>query len=116
MKEPRSAWLYNAGQRRVRRAPQVSYDGPGTASDGLRTSDNLDMYNGAPDRYDWKLIGKQEMYIASNSHKLDDPTLKYADIIKAGHINQGPDPLRAAPRLARDRHPQARAASYLCQA
>ncbi|MCF5823635.1 DUF1329 domain-containing protein, partial [Pseudomonas syringae] len=86
--EPRSAWLYNAGQRRVRRAPQVSYDGPGTASDGLRTSDNLDMYNGAPDRYDWKLIGKQEMYIASNSHKLDDPTLKYADIIKAGHINQ----------------------------
>jgi hypothetical protein len=88
VKEPRMAWVYNAGQRRVRRAPQVSYDGPGTAADGLRTSDNLDMYNGAPDRYDWKLIGKQEMYIASDSYKLDDPTLKYADIIKAGHINQ----------------------------
>jgi hypothetical protein len=88
VKEPRSAWLYNAGQRRVRRAPQVSYDGPGTAADGLRTSDNLDMFNGAPDRYDWKLIGKQEMYIASNSHKLDDPKLKYADVVKAGHINQ----------------------------
>ncbi|WP_030129750.1 DUF1329 domain-containing protein [Pseudomonas sp. QTF5] len=88
VKEPRSAWVYNAGQRRVRRAPQVSYDGPGTAADGLRTSDNLDMYNGAPDRYDWKLEGKKEMYIASDSHKLDDPKLKYADIIKAGHINQ----------------------------
>ena len=88
VKEPRSAWVYNAGQRRVRRAPQVSYDGPGTAADGLRTSDNLDMYNGAPDRYDWKLEGKKEMYIASNSYKLDDPKLKYADIIKAGHINQ----------------------------
>ncbi|MCX4218321.1 MULTISPECIES: DUF1329 domain-containing protein [Pseudomonas] len=88
VKEPRSAWVYNAGQRRVRRAPQVSYDGPGTAADGLRTSDNLDMFNGAPDRYDWKLIGKQEMYIASDSYKLDDPKLKYADIIKAGHINQ----------------------------
>lgn len=88
VKEPRMAWVYNAGQRRVRRAPQVSYDGPGTAADGLRTSDNLDMYNGAPDRYDWKLIGKQEMYIASDSYKLDDPTLKYTDIIKAGHINQ----------------------------
>ncbi|HEF4757920.1 DUF1329 domain-containing protein [Pseudomonas baetica] len=86
--EPRSAWVYNAGQRRVRRAPQVSYDGPGTAADGLRTSDNLDMYNGAPDRYDWKLEGKKEMYIASDSYKLDDPKLKYADIIKAGHINQ----------------------------
>ena len=88
VKEPRSAWVYNAGQRRVRRAPQVSYDGPGTAADGLRTSDNLDMYNGAPDRYDWKLEGKKEIYIASNSYKVDDPKLKYADIIKAGHINQ----------------------------
>ena len=88
VKEPRSAWVYNAGQRRVRRAPQVSYDGPGTAADGLRTSDNLDMFNGAPDRYDWKLEGKKEMYIASDSYKIDSPTLKYADIIKAGHINQ----------------------------
>ena len=88
VKEPRSAWVYNAGQRRVRRAPQVSYDGPGTAADGLRTSDNLDMYNGAPDRYDWKLEGKKEMYIASDAYKLDDPKLKYTDIIKAGHINQ----------------------------
>ncbi|MCX7078099.1 MAG: DUF1329 domain-containing protein [Pseudomonas sp.] len=88
VKEPRSAWVYNAGQRRVRRAPQVSYDGPGTAADGLRTSDNLDMYNGAPDRYDWKLEGKKEMYIASDSYKLDSPQLKYDDIIKAGHINQ----------------------------
>ncbi|QXI37753.1 DUF1329 domain-containing protein [Pseudomonas xantholysinigenes] len=88
VKEPRKAWIYNAGQRRVRQAPQVSYDGPGTAADGLRTSDNLDMYNGAPDRYDWKLEGKKEMYIASNAYKLDDPKLKYSDIIKAGHINQ----------------------------
>ncbi|MBJ9976675.1 DUF1329 domain-containing protein [Pseudomonas sp. S75] len=88
VKEPRKAWIYNAGQRRVRQAPQVSYDGPGTAADGLRTSDNLDMFNGAPDRYDWKLEGKKEMYIASNAFKLDDPKLKYADIIKPGHINQ----------------------------
>lgn len=88
VKEPRLAWLYNAGQRRVRRAPQVSYDGPGTAADGLRTSDNFDMYNGAPDRYDWKLEGKKEIYIPYNAYKLDSPNLKYSDIIKAGHINQ----------------------------
>lgn len=88
IKEPRMAWLYNAGQRRVRRAPQVSYDGPGTAADGLRTSDNLDMYNGAPDRYEWKLNGKKEIYISYNNYELDSPKLKYDDIIKAGHINQ----------------------------
>lgn len=88
IKEPRKAWVYNAGQRRVRLAPQVSYDGPGTASDGMRTSDNLDMYNGAPDRYDWKLVGKKEVYIPYNSYKLKDTSLKYGDIVKAGHINQ----------------------------
>lgn len=88
IKEPRMAWLYNAGQRRVRRAPQVSYDGPGTAADGMRTSDNLDMYNGAPDRYDWELQGKKEMYISYNNYRLDSPELKYSDILQAGHINQ----------------------------
>ncbi len=88
VKEPRLAWIYNAGQRRVRRAPQVSYDGPGTAADGLRTSDNFDLYNGSPDRYDWKLEGKKEIYIPYNSYGLDSPKLKYSDLIKAGHINQ----------------------------
>ncbi|MBD9413278.1 DUF1329 domain-containing protein [Pseudomonas sp. PDM16] len=86
--EPRMAWLYNAGQRRVRRAPQVAYDGPGTAADGLRTSDNFDMYNGAPNRYDWKLVGKRELYIPYNNYKLQSPDVKYSDIIKAGHTNQ----------------------------
>ncbi|WP_314019770.1 DUF1329 domain-containing protein [Stutzerimonas degradans] len=88
VKEPRMAWIYNAGQRRVRRAPQVAYDGPGTAADGLRTADNLDMFNGAPDRYDWKLVGKRELYIPYNSYRLDSPQLKYDDIVKPGHINQ----------------------------
>ena len=84
---PRNAWVYNAGQRRVRRAPQVSYDGPGTAADGMRTSDNLDMYNGAPDRYEWDLVGKREMLIAYNSYALGSPDLRYDDIIGAGHLN-----------------------------
>lgn len=87
VKEPRKAWVYNAGQRRVRRAPQVAYDGPGTASDGLRTSDNFDMYNGSPDRYNWKFLGKKEIYVPYNSYNLNSGELKYTDIIKAGHIN-----------------------------
>lgn len=87
LKEPRMAWVYNAGQRRVRRAPQVAYDGPGTASDGMRTTDNFSMFSGAPDRYNWKLVGKKEVYVPYNSYKLSDPKLKYSDILKAGHIN-----------------------------
>jgi hypothetical protein len=88
VKEPRMAWVYSAGQRRVRRAPQVAYDGPGTASDGMRTADDSDVFNGAPDRYDWKLVGKRELYVPYNSYRLWSNKLKYDDIIKPGHINQ----------------------------
>lgn len=87
VKEPRKAWTYNTGQRRVRLAPNVAYDAPGTAADGLRTSDDLDMFNGAPDRYNWELKGKQEMYVAYNNYKLHSDQVKYEDILKPGHIN-----------------------------
>ncbi|MEQ8263500.1 DUF1329 domain-containing protein [Pseudohaliea sp.] len=87
VQDPRAAWVYNAGQRRVRRAPNIAYDGPGTASDGLRTADDLDMFNGAPDRYDWELVGKREVYIPYNSYQLRRGDLKYTDIIKAGHMD-----------------------------
>lgn len=87
VKEPRKAWTYNTGQRRVRLAPNVAYDAPGTAADGLRTSDDLDMFNGAPDRYNWELKGKQELYVAYNNYKLHSDQVKYDDILKPGHIN-----------------------------
>ena len=86
--KPRQAWTYNTGQQRVRRAPNVAYDAPGTAADNLRTTDDFDMFNGSPDRYNWKLIGKKEMYIPYNSYKLDSNKLKYDDILKSGHVNQ----------------------------
>jgi len=84
---PRQAWTYNTGQRRVRRAPNVAYDTPGTASDGLRTTDDFDMFNGAPNRYNWTLKGKQELLIPYNDYRLHSDTLKYADILMPGHIN-----------------------------
>ncbi len=87
VKEARKAWVYNSGQRRVRRAPNVAYDGPAAGTDGLRASDNYDMYNGAPDRYDWKLIGKKELYIPYNAYNLLDTTAKYDDVIQKGHLN-----------------------------
>jgi hypothetical protein len=86
--QPRSAWTYNPGQRRVRLAPNVAYDNPGTAADGLRTNDDFGMYNGATDRYNWKLVGKKEMYVPYNSYKLSDPQYKYKDVLKPGHLNQ----------------------------
>jgi len=87
-REARRAWVYNPGQRRVRRAPNVAFDNPGTNADNLRTSDQLDMYNGSPQRYDWKLVGKKEMYVPYNAYRLQDGKLRYADLLKKNHINQ----------------------------
>jgi hypothetical protein len=87
-KENRKAWIYNPGQRRVRRAPNVAFDNPGTNADNLRTSDQFDMYNGSPERYDWKLLGKKEMYVPYNSYKLHSDKVKYSEILTKNHINQ----------------------------
>ena len=86
--ENRRAWVYNPGQRRVRRAPNVAFDNPGTGSDGLRTSDQFDIYNGSPERYDWKLVGKQEVIVPYNAYRLHSDKVKNDDIIKPLHINQ----------------------------
>ena len=87
-KEHRRAWIYNPGQRRVRRAPNVAFDNPRTASDGLATSDQLDLFNGSPERYNWTLVGRKEILVPYNSYKLHSNQLKYSDILKPLHINQ----------------------------
>ena len=85
---PRQAWIYNPGQRRVRRAPNVAYDNPGTASDGLRTNDMTDMFNGAMDRFDWKIVEKKEMYVPYNSYVAHAEGISYDDFVRPGHLNQ----------------------------
>ena len=92
VREPRNAWTYNPGQRRVRRAPNIAYDNPGTTSDGLRTADQLDMFNGAVDRYDWELVGKREMYVPYNAYRLHSRELGFSDILAPLHVN--PEHLR----------------------
>ena len=87
-KQARQAWVYNPGQRRVRRAPNVAYDNPGTASDGLRTNDMTDMFNGAMDRFNWKLVGRKELYVPYNSYKAHSGETKVADLIRPRHLNQ----------------------------
>jgi hypothetical protein len=87
VKQSRSAWIYNAGQRRVRRAPDLAYDNVNDGTEGLRTTDQFDAYNGAPDRYDWKIVGKREVYVPYNSYKLADKSLKYKDMIQKNTAN-----------------------------
>lgn len=85
--DARQAWGYNAGQRRVRRAPNLAYDTPIAAADGLRYADDTDIYNGSPDRYNWKLIDKREIYIPYNNYRLTSNEASYNDILRPGHLN-----------------------------
>ena len=85
--EQRSAWIYNSGARRVRRAPDLAYDGINDGSEGMIVTDQVDGYNGAPDRYEWQLLGKREIYVPYNTYKLSDKSLKYKDIIGKHTIN-----------------------------
>ena len=88
VRSPRKAWRYQAGERRLRRVPNLAYgtDLPNTAS--LRTVDQKDMYNGAPNQYDWSLLGKKEVYIPYNSYKLNKASKSAANVISPKHINQ----------------------------
>lgn len=85
--ESRKGWVYNAGQRRVRRAPDLAYDNAQNGSDGLAVVDQYDGYNGAPDRYDWIILGKQEILVSYNSYKIGDKNIPYDQIVKKNTIN-----------------------------
>jgi hypothetical protein len=65
----RKSWVYLPGQRRVRLAPDLSYDTPNPATAGMTTFDDTGMFSGALDRFDWKLLGKKEMLIPYNNYR-----------------------------------------------
>ena len=85
-KEGRKAWTYSPGTRRVRRAPNIAYDNPVTNGDGLATSDQYDGYNGAPDRYDWTVVGKQEKLSQQNNY--NSVQTPYSELLTPRHPNQ----------------------------
>jgi hypothetical protein len=73
--------------RRVRRAPDLGFDGIPDGSEALFTADQIDAYNGSPERYDWTLQGKQEVYVPYNSYRLGSKGQKDEDIIRRGSVN-----------------------------
>ncbi|WP_303289146.1 DUF1329 domain-containing protein [Marinobacter sp. SS5-14b] len=88
IRSPRLAWRYDAGSRRLRRSPNMAYETDLPNSSSLRSVDQKDMYNGAPNQYDWELKGKKELLVPYNAYKLHDADVRPDDIIRANHINQ----------------------------
>ena len=87
VENPRQSWMYLAGQRRMRRSPVMGYDAPTFTSDGLRMMDEVDMFNGAMDRYDWRLEGVKEMYIPYNNGVLQQSLDKRESLFTPHHLN-----------------------------
>ena len=91
-KGKRLAWNYDPGTRRVRQLPEYGFDQPLGGSGGKMTIDSDRLFNGSPERYNWKLLGKREMYVPANAYKLHGKNVKYADLLKPGVPN--PDYIR----------------------
>lgn len=63
-------WSYSQGQRRVRLAPDFGYDTPMTNAGSTYFFDELGMWEGQLDRFDFKLVGKKELLVPYNNYKM----------------------------------------------
>ena len=85
------SYYYFTGQRRVRRLPSYAYDAPLIGYENQYPADSAFVYSGNPDRFDWKLIGKKEIYIPYDSFPMQDFNRKLSDAT-------GPDSLTPSVR------------------
>lgn len=86
-----SLWVYLTGQRRVRKLPNGCCDSPTPAAAGVMTFDEIDTWTGRLDRFDWKLVGKKEMFIPYNNNRFMQPKTD-AEVLTRQHYN--PDHFR----------------------
>lgn len=114
-----SSWVYLPGQRRVRKLPTSCCDTPAPFAAGIITFDEIPgTFSGSMQRFDWKLIGKKEMYVPYNSNRTSLPTID--QVLLPSHLK--PDYVRwelhrvwvvEAKLKAGDRHVSARSVYYI---
>ena len=83
----RRTWVYNQNLRRVFRTPFTGFDTPVSLAQGLRFNDETDMFNGSLAVFNWKLLGKREMYVPYNAYRLHGGELKADRIVGSEHIS-----------------------------
>ena len=86
----RQAWQYLTGQRRVRRAPTIAFDTPDFVASGQNYFDEVFLFLGSLERYEWKIVGKKEIYVPYNNNGFQ--LAKTDDVFVPHHLN--PDKLR----------------------
>src|SRR5574337_810520 len=87
----RKAWTYLPGQRRVKVAPDLAFDTPNPGTSGGNTFDDVFIFNGSMDRFDFKLVGKKEMLVPYNAYQAVYQS-KQDELVKPNHLN--PDMVR----------------------
>ncbi len=85
------SYVYLAGQRRTRKLPNACCDTPTPAAAGVMAFDEIDVFSGRLDLFDWKLAGKRELLIPYNSNRSIKPAT-YAEVMGPKHLN--PDHVR----------------------
>ena len=84
-------WVYLTGQRRVRKLPNPCCDTPTPATAGVMSFDEIEIWTGRLDRFDWKIAGKKEMFIPYNGNRFLQPRSD-AEVMAKNHLN--PDHVR----------------------
>jgi hypothetical protein len=87
----RIVYQYLPGQRRVKLAPEIAFDTPNSGTAGNNTYDEVWQFNGSMERYNFKIVGKKELYIPYNAYKAVY-WAKKEDLFGPRHLN--PDLVR----------------------
>ena len=85
-----AAWRILPGEHRVRKGPSLSYDTPDPDASGYVNLDEYYIFFGGPDRYDFKIVGKKEMYVPYNNNRFYTRPVREV----AGPQHANPDDLR----------------------
>lgn len=85
--DPRQSWRYDPGTRRVRQSPEYGFDMQFPGTGGSITVDEVRIFNGSGQRYNWSIVGKQEMYIPANTYRIHSNDLSYDELLQPNHAN-----------------------------
>ena len=85
-------YVYTPGQRRVRIAPDFGYDTPASSYGGAIFYDEVSLFEGRPDRFNFEMVGKKEILVPYNNNRMNQVGLDPDEVFGKDHIN--PDYMR----------------------
>ena len=87
--EPRPGFMFQPSTRKIVRAvpSATAYEAPMMSAEGSRIADDMMLFSGSQDRYEWKLIGKKPLYIPYNVYRASDPATGLKNFVQKDFLN-----------------------------